>query len=787
MAGLQRHASAGRLSVAGPVSIPGARGREAMVSRVPSAGRSVASPSRATPSPSSWRRARTGPSPHGAAGLERIARAGSILEAIHLTPWVACELVAIADRSVLVARALVQELRGALQYPSDPVVSIATVHALGSIQGSDADAVLADVLRAETGALRTHAAWAATRRPLANELIEPLVAVLTAGGLAGMHAQAALARWSADRPSGIARALRARLAGELSIDGRHHVIETLGLVHGDDVLADLERVAVDRAEADLVRVAAIAALGDRVDVSLPASVVALANGSDRVSDAVRLAQADRTIHLDRGDRGAASPGQRAFASGGGLRIAQVHLGAALDPELLRAGMGDTGGIATLLVKLGAALARDINVGQVLTIGRATPRAALDATTTSGDSHRFAPVALEPEVGSSFADAWPARVAAARGLRRVFHETGRPDLVHLRMADVGTLAASEVARSLRIQTVFSLAPDPHALIAAREASGELDRRAFAAEDAHLHFWFRAHLVERLARRAGHVILFPRERLTDQLRDLVGIDVTVQPNRYTVVPEGIDVGTIRRAVAARAAAPGPDEPGTGVLPDLLARIAALPPTRHGLPIVLSVGRLNELKGMARLATAFALDARLRARATLVIVGGDLDQPSPSEAAELARIKAIWSAHPDAASAIILLGHRPNGEVAELLAAAMLGASPLIGPDGAYACASLKEEFGLAIVEALSAGLPVVAPLVGGPATYVEGGLTGVLVDTSDPAALARGAGAALDLAGRPGRAAHAVATMSRLYDISAMANSLASIYPRVAEGDLTTLAS
>jgi glycosyltransferase involved in cell wall biosynthesis len=75
-----------------------------------------------------------------------------------------------------------------------------------------------------------------------------------------------------------------------------------------------------------------------------------------------------------------------------------------------------------------------------------------------------------------------------------------------------------------------------------------------------------------------------------------------------------------------------------------------------------------------------------------------------------------------------------------------------------ASRKEEFGLAIVEALAAGLPVVAPLAGGPATYVEDGRTGYLVDTGDPTALVRGVAGALDLSGQPGRAEYAAETIA-----------------------------
>lgn len=391
---------------------------------------------------------------------------------------------------------------------------------------------------------------------------------------------------------------------------------------------------------------------------------------------------------------------------------------------------------------------------------------------------------------TFAEPWPARVAAERGLRRLVRTIGRPDIIHLRMADPGTLAAANVAATHGIPTVFSLAPDPHALIAARAAAGELDRRTFATEDAALGLWYRVHLVERLARDAGQVVLFPRERLTEQLRDLVGIEVAERPGRFTVVPEGIDAAQVQRAVGERASEPaGRAAAGRGVraVADLVDRIAALPASRRGLPLVLSVGRLSDLKGMARLAEAFAMDPALRARATLVIVGGDLDHPNPAEAAELARIESARASEPGLDAALVLLGHRPNGEVADLLAAVRFGVGTVIGSNGAYACASRKEEFGLAIVEALAAGLPVVAPLAGGPATYVEDGVTGCLVDTTVRTALAAGVSDALDLAVVPGRAERAARTIAERYDISGMAGALADVYGRGAVRELTLEAS
>jgi glycosyltransferase involved in cell wall biosynthesis len=151
-------------------------------------------------------------------------------------------------------------------------------------------------------------------------------------------------------------------------------------------------------------------------------------------------------------------------------------------------------------------------------------------------------------------------------------------------------------------------------------------------------------------------------------------------------------------------------------------------------------------------------------------------------LARIERTLSSHPQLQQQVILLGRRSQDDVALLLAVARSGWGGLIGADGAYACASAKEEFGLAVVEALAAGLPVVAPRVGGPATYVEEGVTGVLVDTTDPVALADGARWAMDLSRRPETASRTRALVDARYTLERMARSLTAVY-RIASGAST----
>ena len=217
---------------------------------------------------------------------------------------------------------------------------------------------------------------------------------------------------------------------------------------------------------------------------------------------------------------------------------------------------------------------------------------------------------------------------------------------------------------------------------------------------------------------------------------------------MVPEGIDL-SVSAAAAAELERPGAPGPALAELDEL---VAALPEHRRRLPLVISVGRLHRVKGMATLVEAWAGDAGLAERCNLLIVGGDLADPSPDEREQLDLIAAVLASTPGAAAGLPDAGHRPNDVVARLAGGRAAGGRPAIGPAGVYVCSSLKEEFGLALLEALASGLVVVGPAAGGPATYVEDGVTGVLVDTRRPDEVARAIGRCArprDRA-RPGRA-------------------------------------
>ena len=709
--------------------------------------------------------------------LDTLRQARSILESIRAADDLT--VAASRDGGVRAVRLLAQ----AAVDPGDQLTAIAAIHALAQVFDESADDVLVSLLGDETPFIREHAAWAFGARLPRLDAISGLVSLVVAGGFPGMIAQRTLEQWASSVPDHTALALEGALVGVASPGPRSRLVETLGLVSGRIPERLLRRVAVDPSEATEVRVAAIAALGDLGPNDTTIAIVAeLAGGDDVLAEVARLAMVDLTV-----------PGYPRPPWSRGATIAQLFLHADIDRDLSQVGAGDNGGIATLLVRLGDALVteagpdRERRVERVLTLSRGGFTAAFDSLAEAGSSlaaHAFATVPFLGEPVASV-DAWPRRIATQRGIRRILRAAGTVDAIHLRMGDVGTLAAATVARELDIPIVFTVAPDPHGVIRSLDDSGVLTRANFGTIDAAEHFWFRVRLVQRTAADAAHTVIFPRPDLQRDLRDLVGIDLLEHPERHSVIAEGIDLAVTGRALedaaAARADAVGPvSAVGAAAFTDLDDLLATLPPERRELPLAITVGRLHPVKGMAALVEAWAADPALSAACNLLIVGGDLHAPSADERAQLDRIALVVPLADASGRGLLLAGHRSNDTVARWLAAVRFGRTGLAAPMGVYVCASMKEEFGIALLEAMATGLPVVAPNSGGPATYVENGVTGLLVDTGDPAALARGITDALAIAAGPSGTAfaeRAAEMVTRSFTIQAMASTLAGVYQAV----------
>lgn len=151
----------------------------------------------------------------------------------------------------------------------------------------------------------------------------------------------------------------------------------------------------------------------------------------------------------------------------------------------------------------------------------------------------------------------------------------------------------------------------------------------------------------------------------------------------------------------------------------------------PLLLYVGRLQPIKGLQTLLEAMAL---LAGNTSLLIVGGDQDEPDDGHAARLRRRVAALGL----GQRVRFLGAQPQRRLRLFYAAAHATVMP-----------SYYESFGMVALEAMACGSPVVASRVGGLATTVRDGLTGYLVTEGDPAALAYRLGQILTDAARRAR--------------------------------------
>ncbi len=174
----------------------------------------------------------------------------------------------------------------------------------------------------------------------------------------------------------------------------------------------------------------------------------------------------------------------------------------------------------------------------------------------------------------------------------------------------------------------------------------------------------------------------------------------------------------------------------------------------PVVLTIGRLDDLKGHVHLLAA----AREVPEAFFLISG-----EGPARAMLERRVSELGIGE-----RVRFLGRYPS--VPDLLACADLFALP-----------SLSEGLPLAVLEAMAAGLPVVASAIGGTDEVVDDGTTGLLVRPADANALGGAIRRVLgdaDLAQRLGAAGRT--RVEREFSADVMTRRTEEVYARVLRG-------
>ena len=673
------------------------------------------------------------------------------------------------------------------------------IRPLARFAGNDFDATLGGFARSDDLFYREQAMWALADRPATPAGVRAVVDAIAEGGLAATIAQLTIERWATTSPAVMA-AIPAALERHAEVGARVRLVETVSIAGCDDIHTLLSRLLRSTAESEAVRAAAARGLAARPASTLLGDLWRAGNAGGpelrfacaHTLLALRTARArEAAAALAMSAIGSSEPYDRLLVSivrgrsapprhqGHGIRIAQIFVQGRLDGELTNAGVGDGGGIATLLVQLGRALGSEPEIARVTTITRALAEPETDWRHTGLSEPQSPTVSIErvpfgPAGNLPATSMWEHRIELERALETAISELGGVDIAHLRFADAGAFAAARVCRRLGIPVVFTAAPDPHAVIESAQRRGELTRDTFPAAELSEHYLLRAQLVADLLGQAEAIVVLPRPDAREALRSLIGAPFTqVEDARVHTIAEGISLEEIDRA-GSELARPRRERRPSSVADVLRDRVAALPPQRHGLPLLVSVGRLHRVKGLPLLLEAWAGDDDLHRSLNLVIIGGGLEHPTPEENLVLRQLDDVCTRIPRAREGLVLFGHRANREVATVLRIARAGLGGLIAPQGVYACTSQKEEFGVALLEAMATGLADVAPNAGGPATYLSEGLTGSLADTSSVTdvreALRRATAARADEA----RARRASDLVRSRYTIEAMATSLAGVY-------------
>jgi D-inositol-3-phosphate glycosyltransferase len=417
------------------------------------------------------------------------------------------------------------------------------------------------------------------------------------------------------------------------------------------------------------------------------------------------------------------------------------------------GEGASGGLGVFLRSLGDALADRDDLGRVVTIVLAADPTAIVVERQADREHWTvhvpvdSPVALpQPEMGGH-------RSAITWWIRELLTRHGlTPDVVHVRYSDDGSLAVADAARLLGARVVFTLTPDPHRHLAERYPAEGADEDALRFD---LH---RVRVADELVERADTLVA-----IGGRGDELVEHFPQLAHRSAVAIEEGI------------APLPGLSESPDALVAELFAPSRALPrldDSARGLPVLLNVGRLHPVKQQTVLVRAW-LEAGLHESTALVLIGGSLTDRTPDEEAVLDEVLALAGTVPAARGRLALLPAWPNARVRALehaLATALPSPSPHV-----YACASVKEEFGIAVLEAMEAGLLVVGPVRGGLPHYVDHGRNGFLVDTSTADRLGAGLRAALELGGTTRAVAEAGReTVVERFPIARVAGSFARVY-------------
>jgi glycosyltransferase involved in cell wall biosynthesis len=435
-------------------------------------------------------------------------------------------------------------------------------------------------------------------------------------------------------------------------------------------------------------------------------------------------------------------------------------------EIGQAGKGDSGGLGVFLSSLGSALARTPGIEHVYTMVLKTGQDIHLEGQTEG-SHTILPIPVQASGTFGQREMMINDEALESAIQATLDaQCIQPDVFHLRYADHGSLAALRVAQRMGSKVVFTLTADPHRTLANQYSQQCLDEAEMKELDFALQ---RVYVADQLLEGSDGLVAMPTSDGLDPLKAYFPqfqLDPHVHAKPLKVLSEGIKLTQ-------------PQDNGSIAGRELIHSL--LPLELYSKPIMLNVGRLHPIKQQHFLVDAWA-SSGLWNTYNLVLIGGNLENPSQVEAEILAAIDATFDRYPQARQHFCLLPAIDNQQLRDL-ESALIQYLPHDLPH-VYVCSSLKEEFGIAVLEAMDAGFLVIGPERGGLSSYIQHASNGFLMDTSSVGGIGEGLDSVLGKAYFTPEDLQAVAvagqaTVRARFDIEATAQAFADFYQQVLE--------
>ncbi|MEG0267499.1 MAG: glycosyltransferase family 4 protein [Carnobacterium sp.] len=361
------------------------------------------------------------------------------------------------------------------------------------------------------------------------------------------------------------------------------------------------------------------------------------------------------------------------------------------------GKGNNGGMAVFLKNLGNQLSKSEEVSLVVTLTITNEWSQNQSLMNFySDNHLFlrAPVYIDASNKDPFLKKEPfIKRAIDRFLKKLEIE---PDIFHVRYLDNASKSIALLSKELEKKLVFTLTPDPH---------------------------------RNMTNKNGSLKVFNCDELLVESDQIVGIgNSKVKKELELYFPQLLKEGKKERLwmISEGIQADSELNDANGMLnPFEELKQIAFKESFFDRPIILNVGRLDQLKAQDELMKAWG-NSSMSEIYNLLIIGGDLENPSKDEKKMMHSFEEYLNEHPHLKDNFHHIGALSNKNVRMIEMKIMEHQKnyPQI-----YLCSSKKEEFGIAILEALSQKFLVLGPERGGVKSYLENDTNGFLIDTSN----------------------------------------------------------